>query len=100
VLDDLVIVHPTGAPLFLALFILYPLLEAEQADLIAPHSELHALGLSLIARNLVLILAVALTIAICEIFLRTFWDVEELLLVVHQVLLRRSQSFFDLRQEN
>jgi hypothetical protein len=64
VLDDLVIVHPTGSPLFLALFILYPLFEAEQADLIATHSELQALGLSLVARNLILILAVALTITV------------------------------------
>jgi len=40
VLDDLVIVHPTGAALFLALFLFYPLFEAEQADLIATHSEL------------------------------------------------------------
>jgi hypothetical protein len=87
VLDDLVIVHPTCPPLFLALFILYPLLKAEQADLIATQSELHTLGLSLVARNLILILPVPLTITYLKIFLRTFGDVEELLFIVDQVLL-------------
>ena len=95
-LDDLVIVHPTGSPLFLAFFILYPLFKAQQADLITTHSELHALGISFVARDLFLVLSVSFTITVLKVFLSTFWDVKELLLIVHQVLFRRPQSFFYL----
>ena len=99
-LDDLVIVHPPGPLLFLALFILYPLFEAEQANLISAHGELQALGISLVALDLNLVISVPLTIAVLKILFGTLGDVEELLLIVHEVLFRGSQRLFDLRQEN